>query len=472
MQERTFSDWDIPAEILSGLDNLGWVHPTPVQLDAIPLARKGNNVIGQARTGSGKTGAFGIPIIESVQPTRELQALILCPTRELAQQVKVEMEQIQGEKGLTLISVYGGTDLEKQAKKLTDGVDIVVGTPGRVMDMTKRGHIDLASPSIMCLDEADRMLDMGFMPDIMWVVEKMTNRQQSLLFSATFPQEILEAANEFMGESDFIQMGDTEIDLPPVKLYSVKIGRANKLWALGRVLAIQESNEGQTIVFTNTKRMVDLIVERLGKHRINAVGLHGDMAQNKREKIMEKFRENQVDTVVATDVAARGLDVDGVTVVVNYDVPNDVDSFIHRIGRTGRAGREGEAWTFISRDDIPQMSRIIGTYDLNIDEVEAPELPAGIERDPVRYRDDYSESADVFGMIPLTLNVGEKHGASKLAIHNFLLGQVKMDELAVGEIRIDSQSSEVAIHSSKVSYVIDGVKGKEFCGQELTASTQ
>ena len=185
---------------------------------------------------------------------------------------------------------------------------------------------------------------------------------------------------------------------------------------------------------------------------------------------MDMFRENKAKTIVATDVAARGLDVEGVTVVVNYDVPNDTDSFIHRIGRTGRAGREGEAWTFISRDDIPQMSRIQGTYNLDIEEVETPELPDGIDRDPVRYRDDYSENADVFGMIPLKFNVGTSHGASKLSIHNFLLTTVRMDELAVGEIQLGDTESQVAIHASKVGYVIDGVKGKELLGQALSAS--
>ena len=470
MQSRTFEDWDLPAEILAGVKSLGWETPTPVQLDAIPLGRAENNLIGQAMTGSGKTGAFGIPILEKVEASGNLQALILCPTRELAQQVRVELEQLQGDKGLAILSVYGGTDLEKQAKTLDAGIDVIVGTPGRVMDMSKRGHIDLASPSMLTLDEADRMLDMGFMPDIMWVVERMTGRSQTMLFSATFPQEILDAAGEFMQDHRFVQMGDTELDLPPVKLFSIKVGRANKLWSLGRILIRQQQSEGQTIVFTNTKRMVDMIVERLAKHRIDAVGLHGDMAQNKREKIMDMFRENKAKTIVATDVAARGLDVEGVTVVVNYDVPNDTDSFIHRIGRTGRAGREGEAWTFISRDDIPQMSRIQGTYNLDIEEVETPELPDGIDRDPVRYRDDYSENADVFGMIPLKFNVGTSHGASKLSIHNFLLTTVRMDELAVGEIQLGDTESQVAIHASKVGYVIDGVKGKELLGQALSAS--
>ena len=466
MQKRKFSDWDLPDGILSGISSLGWDEPTPVQLDSIPLARKGCDVIGQARTGSGKTGAFGIPMIELVNPLGTLQGLILCPTRELAKQVTVELDNLQGEIGLKIASVYGGTDIEKQAAELDSGVDIIVGTPGRVMDMSKRGHIDLNSPKILTLDEADRMLDMGFMPDILWVIERMNNRSQTLLFSATFPQEILEVANEFMSDYEFVQIGDTEIDLPPVKMFVVKVGRANKLWSLGRLLT-RQTEEGQTIVFTNTKRMVELIVERLSKHKISAIGLHGDMAQNKRERVMNSFRENEIKTIVATDVAARGLDVEGVTLVVNYDVPNDPDSFIHRIGRTGRAGRDGESWTFVSRDDLPMMNRIQGTYDLSIDEVETPELPEGIERDPVKFREDYNESADVFGMISINLNVGSQHGASKLKIHDFLLQTVRMDELAIGEISINIKESTVTIHNSKAGYVLDGVRGKDFCGQKL-----
>ena len=186
-----FDAWNLPQALQNGLDAMGWEFATQVQRDTVPLARQGTDVIGQARTGSGKTAAFGLPILERCQPTGSLQALVLAPTRELANQVAEEFKLLQGDTGLTILTVYGGTDLEKQAKTLGKGVDIIVGTPGRVMDMSERGHIDLASPQLLCLDEADRMLDMGFFPDIMWVVERMTGREQTLLFSATFPQEII-----------------------------------------------------------------------------------------------------------------------------------------------------------------------------------------------------------------------------------------------------------------------------------------
>ena len=249
-----FTDWDLPQGILNGIEELGWEYSTPVQKDTIPLALSGRDVIGQARTGSGKTGAFGIPIISKCTASGKLQALILTPTRELANQVAEEMKIVQGDSGLTILTVYGGTDLEKQARALQDGVDIIVGTPGRVMDMSERGHIDLTSATLFCLDEADRMLDMGFFPDIMWVIEKMTSRQQTLLFSATFPQEIIDEANEFMNEPEFVLTNVEELDIPPIDMYMVSIGRSNKLWVAGRLLT--KKGDGQVIILCNKKRIV------------------------------------------------------------------------------------------------------------------------------------------------------------------------------------------------------------------------
>ena len=287
-----FSAWELNDGLLAGLESIGWEYATQVQKETIPIALTGKDVIGQARTGSGKTAAFGLPTMNACQPTGELQALILAPTRELANQVAEELSNIQGDSGLNIQTVYGGTDLEKQARNLQAGVDIIVGTPGRVMDMTERGHIDLQKPTFFVLDEADRMLDMGFFPDIMWVVERMTNREQTLLFSATFPQEIIDAANEFMNDPDFVLTNTEKLDIPPIDQYSVRIGRANKLWVVGRLLS-RMNEEDQTIIFTNTKRMVDLLVQRLKKHRFEVEGIHGDLSQNQRDKIISNFKEGK-----------------------------------------------------------------------------------------------------------------------------------------------------------------------------------
>ena len=456
-----FSAWGLKDELQAGLVSNGWEFATQVQKDTIPIALQGKDVIGQARTGSGKTAAFGLPTMNSCQPTGELQALILTPTRELANQVAEELSSLQGNSGLTILTVYGGTDLEKQARSLKKGVDIIVGTPGRVMDMTERGHIDLTKPGFFVLDEADRMLDMGFFPDIMWVIEKMTGRSQTLLFSATFPQEIIDAANEFMNEPEFVMTNTEKLDIPPIDQYSVRIGRANKLWVVGRLLS-RMSEEDQTIIFTNTKRMVDLLVQRLKKHRFEVEGIHGDLSQNQREKIISNFKEGNSRIVIATDVAARGIDVDGITLVVNYDVPDDVDNYVHRIGRTGRIGRKGEAWVLVGRDDIPQLNKIIATHSLDIVVSEAPELPEGVSRDPVRKQEDNAEAADVFGMVPIKINITSM---SKFALVDEITTSLKCNELAVGDIVINEDHTVVEVHNKHASLAV-----KSFNSKDISAS--
>lgn len=463
-----FDSLQLPDSIMQGISSLEWECLTEVQRDTIPLARSGRDVIGQARTGSGKTAAFGIPILERCQPTGNLQGLVLAPTRELAQQVAEEMNILQGESGLSIMTVYGGTDLEKQAKGLDAGVDIIVGTPGRVMDMSERGHLNLASVQVFCLDEADRMLDMGFLPDILWILERTTAREQTLLFSATFPQEILDAANEFTNNPEFVMTNEEELDVPPIDLYKISIGRANKLWALGRLLA-RMGEDDQCIIFCNTKRMVDLAVQRLQKHRFDVAGLHGDLKQNQRERILDNFREGNVTTIVATDVAARGIDIDGITLVVNYDVPSDIDSFIHRIGRTGRIGRHGEAWSLVSKDDAPQMSKIIATYNLDIHETDAPELPEGIERDPVKKQDDFGENADVYGFVSIRLSANATQLGSPLQIASWFEEHLRCDSLAIGDVRFEGESTVVSIHSSKLGLAMKAINMHPFGSQKVDA---
>ncbi|DAC54722.1 MAG TPA: DEAD/DEAH box helicase [Candidatus Poseidoniaceae archaeon] len=463
-----FDSLVLPDSIMQGIASLGWECLTEVQRDTIPIARSGQDVIGQARTGSGKTAAFGIPILERCQPTGSLQGLVLAPTRELAQQVAEEMNQLQGDAGLSIMTVYGGTDLEKQAKGLDDGVDLIVGTPGRVMDMSERGHLDLAKVEIFCLDEADRMLDMGFLPDILWILERTTARKQTLLFSATFPQEILDAANEFTNNPEFVMTNEEELDVPPIDLYKISIGRANKLWALGRLL-VRMGDDDQCIIFCNTKRMVDLAVQRLQKHKFDVAGLHGDLKQNQRERILDRFREGEVRIVAATDVAARGIDIDGITLVVNYDVPSDIDSFIHRIGRTGRIGRHGEAWSLVSKDDAPQMGKIIATYNLDVQETDAPDLPEGVDRDPVRKQDDFGENADVYGFVSIRLGAGTDQLGSPLQIASWFEQHLRCDALAIGDIRFEGDSTVVAIHSSKLGLAMKAIQTHQFGSLKVDA---
>ena len=462
---KLFEDWNLNPKMAKAIADKGWKNPTEIQNEAIPVARKGRDVVGQARTGSGKTAAFGIPIIESCESTGMTQAIILCPTRELAVQVAEELSWIQGDQDITIQTVYGGTDIDKQAKLLAKGVDIIVGTPGRVIDMSKRGHINLENITYFCLDEADRMLDMGFFPDVLWIFEQMSSRKQTLLFSATFPQEIIDAAEEFMNDPVYVMSDDLEVEVPEIDQYAVRIGRANKLWVLGRIIANMKDEE-QMLIFTNTKRMVDLIEERLGKFGMKAVGLHGDKAQNRREKILDSMRDRRERIVVATDVAARGLDVEGITHVVNYDLPDDTESYVHRIGRTGRMGRQGVAWSLVSKEDIANLDKIANTWNLQIPYVEAPDLPKGIARDPVKKREDWGELTDPFGMVNVSVEVGSEE-ITKRSLADWIVTEARIPEISIGEIVQKNESSTVQIHVEKVSYVIDVISKRELNGRNL-----
>ena len=460
-----FDKWDLEGPISDAIRQRGWTEPTEIQIESIPHARKGRDIVGQARTGSGKTAAFGIPILEKCNVSGKIQAIVLCPTRELAVQVSEELSILQGEKGLAIQTVYGGTDLEKQAKKLGEGTDIVVGTPGRVIDMSKRGHLNLETVSLFCLDEADRMLDMGFFPDVLWIFEKTVNRSQTLLFSATFPEEVLDAAEEFLQNPVHVMSEDLEVEVPEIDQYAVRIGRANKLWALGRIIG-SASDDSQILIFSNTKRMVDLIVERLGKFRFKSVGLHGDMPQNKREKILNSFRDGTERIVVATDVAARGLDVDGITHVINYDLPDDTEVYVHRIGRTGRMGRKGESWSFVSGKEVQSIDRICSTWGLTIPFVEPPALPEGRERDFVPKRDDWEEVSDAFGMVSVRMSLGSAEKTRRELV-DWIVSEARIPEIAIGEVSMDSRDMIVEIHVEKVAYVIDVVKQRKMDGVSL-----
>ena len=460
-----FDKWGLEGFISDAIIERGWKEPTEIQIESIPHARKGRDIVGQARTGSGKTAAFGIPILEKCSPTGSIQAIVLCPTRELAVQVSDELSILQGKKGLNIQTVYGGTDIEKQAKNLRNGTDIVVGTPGRVIDMSKRGHLNLETISLFCLDEADRMLDMGFFPDVLWIFEKMVNRDQTLLFSATFPQEVLDAAEEFLDDPVHVMSEDLVVEVPEIDQYAIRIGRANKLWALGRILGTS-GEESQILIFSNTKRMVDLIVERLAKFRFRSVGLHGDMPQGKREKILKSFRDGSEKIVVATDVAARGLDVDGITHVINYDLPDDTEVYVHRIGRTGRMGRKGESWSFATGGEVQLIDKICSTWGLTIPFVDAPSLPKGTDRDFVPKRDDWDEVSDPFGMVRVRMSMPSTF-KTRREIVDWIISEARIPEIAIGEVEQDSESTIVEIHGEKVAYVIDVIKCRKFDGASL-----
>ena len=467
MLETGFSKFNLSKPVLGALQEKGWTKPTEIQRETLAAALAGNDLIGQAQTGSGKTAAFGIPIIESTSAQKVVQSLILCPTRELAIQVADEIAWLQGNKGLVVETVYGGTDLERQAKKLKAGADIIVGTPGRVIDMSKRGHLELSNIKIFCLDEADRMLDMGFFPDVAWIMAQAPNREQTLLFSATFPQEVLDAADELLNEPEQVFTGGTEIEVPEIDHKYIRIGRGNKRWALGRILLTMGPDD-QMLVFTNTKRMADLLVERLSKHRFESTALHGEVPQKKRERILNDFRDNKFNTLIATDVAARGIDIDTITHVVNYDLPVETEAYVHRIGRTGRMGRSGVAWSLVSNDDLVQLDRISSTWNLTIPEHEAPELPDGTNRDPVRRREDWDEVSDAYGMVRIRVSITDKQ-ASKRELADWLRQEAKIPNIAIGEIEIGQDHTVLEVHVEKAGRTLEVLRRRKWGGSALDA---
>ena len=465
MTNSGFSKFNLSKETSKVLDEKGWVDPTEIQRETIPAALTGRDIIGQARTGSGKTAAFGIPIIERCSPTGNPQAIVLCPTRELAVQVAEEMNWLQGDKGLKIRTVYGGTDIERQAKELASGTDVIVGTPGRVIDMTKRSHLDLSGISTFCLDEADRMLDMGFFPDVIWIVEQAPNRSQTLLFSATFPQEVLDASEDLLNDPEQVFTGGTEIEVPEIEQRYVRVGRANKLWVLGRIMLTLEEGD-QMLVFTNTKRMADMLVDRLDRHKFESVALHGDMPQNKRERILSDYRDGKHAVLIATDVAARGIDIDTITHVVNYDLPDETEAYVHRIGRTGRMGRSGVAWSLVTANDVLQLDRISSTWNLKIPSSQPPELPEGVSRDPVRKREDWDEVSDSFGMVRIRVSVGRKE-ASKREFSDWLKAEAKLPDIAIGDILQEDHSAIIEIHVEKAGATLEILKRREWEGSSL-----
>jgi superfamily II DNA/RNA helicase len=354
---KTFRDLGVDDVLCDALEAQGITHPFPIQELALPLALDGNDLIGQARTGTGKTLAFGLPLLQRLDPSRKVtQALVIVPTRELCVQVHEDLK-VGAEKGLSTISVYGGTPYEAQIEALTTGVHVVVGTPGRLLDHLNRGNLDLSEVRTLVLDEADEMLDMGFLPDVERLIEGCNPERHSMLFSATMPTEIVKLARRYMSHPTFTR-ADTEQHetAPNVEQHFFTVHRMDKPRVLARIL--QSPNRGGAYVFVRTKMMADRLVDELEGLTIPAVAVHGDLRQQTREKNLDRFRDGRADVLVCTEVAARGIDVAGVTHVVNYDCPDDEKMYLHRIGRTARAGQAGVAVTFAEFNEVDRLNVI------------------------------------------------------------------------------------------------------------------
>ena len=334
-----FKELNISEEILKAIADMGFKSPSPIQEETIPSLLEGRDLIGQAQTGTGKTAAFAIPIIEKVESNGITQALVLCPTRELCIQVAKEIGNLAKYKtGIKILSVYGGTQIVKQIKTLKKGVEIVVGTPGRLMDLMRRKVLKLDNLKIVVLDEADEMFDMGFRDDMKFILDSTNDDRQTCFFSATMGKEITEFSKIYQTNPVTVKIKADELTVNKIDQYFIKLKEADKEETLTRLLEINKPR--LAIVFCNTKRKVDRLVESLSKKSYLVDGLHGDLKQSQRDQVMKKFRNNAINILVATDVAARGLDVDEVDMVINYDLPQLDEYYVHRIGRTARAGRK------------------------------------------------------------------------------------------------------------------------------------
>lgn len=354
----TFEEMCLDTRIMRAIAEMGFEQPSPIQAQSIPIAVEGKDMIGQARTGTGKTASFGIPMLQRINPKdKNLQAIVLCPTRELAIQSANEIRKLaKFLYGIKVLPIYGGQEISKQIRSLKGGVQIVIGTPGRVMDHLRRHTLKPQTVDIVVLDEADEMLNMGFREDIETILGQLPEERQTMLFSATMPKPILEIAKRYLHEPEIVKVIQKELTVPKIEQYYYEVNPRKKNEVLSRLLDMYDPS--LSLVFCNTKRKVDELVADLKGRGYFAEGLHGDMKQSQRDRVMNGFRNGRTDILVATDVAARGIDVDDVEAVFNYDVPQDDEYYVHRIGRTGRAGREGRAFTLVVGKEIYKLKDI------------------------------------------------------------------------------------------------------------------
>ena len=369
----SFEDLGLSQDLLDAVKDLGFEEPSPIQLLAVPVLLTGCDAVGQAQTGTGKTAAFGLPLLERLVPGKKVQALVLCPTRELAIQVATELSRLAAKKrGIAILPIYGGQPVERQFRTLEKGVQVVVGTPGRLIDHLQRGTLQLDATSLIVLDEADEMLDMGFREDIETILEQAPTDCQRVLFSATMPPPIRELSKRFLRDSQMLTIAHKMLTIPAIAQVYYEVRPYQKIDALCRVLDAQGFRKA--LVFCSTKRSVDEVTTHLQQRGYQADALHGDLAQPQRDRVMQRFRTEGVDILIATDVAARGLDVEAVDAVINYDMPHDVEKYVHRIGRTGRAGKDGKAFTFVTARDHFKLRDIIRCTKAHITQGRLPTL--------------------------------------------------------------------------------------------------
>ncbi|TAH64208.1 MAG: DEAD/DEAH box helicase [Anaerolineaceae bacterium] len=523
MEVTKFEEMNLNNEILRAVEEMGFEEMSPIQVKAIPPMLSGKDIIGQAQTGTGKTAAFGIPLLQKVDPkNRSLQAMVLCPTRELAIQVADEIRKLaKYMHGIKILPIYGGQEISKQIRSLKGGIQVIIGTPGRLMDHMRRKTIRLDNVKMIVLDEADEMLNMGFREDIETILKDMPANRQTALFSATMPEPIMEIARTYQDNAQIIKVIRKELTVPKIEQYYYEVSPKMKEEALSRLIDIY--NPKLSLIFCNTKKMVDELTSNLQGRGYFAEGLHGDMKQQQRDRVMASFRSGRTEILVATDVAARGIDVDDVEAVFNYDVPQDDEYYVHRIGRTGRAGRAGMAFTLvvgrevyklrdiqrycktkIKLQPIPSvydvtevkaskildkvfnimededLSKMIDIIESRINEEEkytSLDLAAaflkylvGDDRYEAEQKGSYSDFEDTGaenGMVRLFINLGKKQRIKPGDILGAIAGETGMPGKLIGTIDMYDKYTFVEVPREYASDVIQTMKSAKIKGKSL-----
>ncbi|KLK88087.1 RNA helicase [Methanoculleus sediminis] len=510
----TFQELNISPKTLRAIEDMGFEEPTPIQISTIPAILDGRDVTGQAQTGTGKTAAFGVPAIERVDTdSRETQILVLSPTRELAIQTAEEFARLaKHHRGINILPIYGGQPIDRQFRALERGVQIVVGTPGRVLDHLDRGTLSFGAVKLVVLDEADQMLDMGFREDIEKILDETPRDRQTILFSATLPKPILEISKKFQKNPEFISVARREVTVPQIEQLYLEVRNRDKLEVLTRLLDMYDPD--LTLIFSNTKKGVDDLTTHLQARGYFAEGLHGDMKQTLRDRVMAKFRAGSIDILVATDVAARGIDVEDVDLVINYDVPQDIEYYIHRIGRTARAGRTGRAVTFVGPKEYFKLRTIQNYTKIKIARIPLP-TQGDVEESRTRklidrvhqtiedgnldqyanlveriIAEDYTslevaaallklelgaagqgqpqDIGPARGLALLRIPVGREHQIRPKDIVGALAGETGIPGSAIGAINIYDTYSTVDVPLDAAERVIEGMKGKTIARARLT----
>ncbi|WP_413381480.1 DEAD/DEAH box helicase [Alkalihalobacillus sp. 1P02AB] len=407
-----FNDFEISDSIKKAIKDMGFEEPSPIQAKAIPVILEGGDVIGQAQTGTGKTAAFGIPVVDKVTNEKYVQALILTPTRELAIQVSGELQKLSVHKRIRTLPIYGGQSIGHQIKALRQGVQVVIGTPGRILDHLRRKTLKLDSVHTIVLDEADEMLDMGFIDDIEHILREVKGERQTLLFSATMPPAIKKLSRKYMTTPKMVTINKGEVTAPLINQIYFKVLERNKIDSLCRIIDSEEIDLG--ILFCRTKKGVAELTEALQARGYLADGLHGDLTQSQRDSVMKKFRDSSIEFLIATDVAARGIDVENVTHVINYDIPQDPESYVHRIGRTGRAGRQGLALTLVTPREMKHLRSIEHEIKMSIPSQDVPTIEEVVEKQHDSWKKRVTDTIEARGkefdlFSPLVKEILEVH---------------------------------------------------------------